>query len=204
MECPVCNTPRSRNAAATRQAMLAAARRRFLEESYENVGLRDIAGDVGVDATLVNRYFGSKEQLFKEVLLEGKSNKLAGATDDLASYLACLVANHDGSEDPHATEKLLIILRSASSPQASAIVARTVREDMLEPLANLIDGDNAEARASLGLSVMIGATVLRSILGVTAMSECDHEALRARLSEMFRVALCPDLGPCPGSAPDTR
>jgi len=204
VECPVCNTPRSRNAAATRQAMLTAARRRFLEESYENVGLRDIAGDVGVDATLVNRYFGSKEQLFKEVLLEGKSDKLAGADDDLAGYLACLVANRDGSEDPHATEKLLIILRSASSPQASAIVARTVREDMLEPLAGLIDGDNAEARASLGLSVMIGTTVLRSILGVTAMSECDHEALRARLAEMFRVALCPDLGPCTGSTPDAR
>ena len=172
--------------------MLAAARRRFLEESYENVGLRDIAGDVGVDATLVNRYFGSKEELFKEVLREGKSNKFDGAPADLPEYLAGIVASHNRDDDPHVIERLLIILRSASSPQASAIVAKTVRADMLEPFAALLDGEDAELRASLGLSLMIGTTVLRSIFGVTTLSECDERAVRCKLSELFRVALSHD------------
>ena len=59
---------RARNAAATRHSILVAATRRFLQDSYECVGLRDIAGDVGVDVALVSRYFGSKEELFREVL----------------------------------------------------------------------------------------------------------------------------------------
>src|SRR5919107_2606356 len=61
-------TRRQKNAAATRETLLLSARRRFLEESYDNVGLRDIARDASVDVALVGRYFGSKEELFREVL----------------------------------------------------------------------------------------------------------------------------------------
>lgn len=46
---------RPKNAAVTREAILEAARQRFLLESYDNVGLRDIAGDAGVDVALVGR-----------------------------------------------------------------------------------------------------------------------------------------------------
>ena len=55
--------PRPRNAAATRTAILEAARERFAAESYDDVGMRDIARDVGVDAALISRYFGSKDDL---------------------------------------------------------------------------------------------------------------------------------------------
>ncbi|MCH7861392.1 MAG: hypothetical protein IH998_06825, partial [Proteobacteria bacterium] len=43
---PVQALPRSRNAAATREAILASARKHFARENYENVGLREIAGEV--------------------------------------------------------------------------------------------------------------------------------------------------------------
>ena len=36
-------TPRAKCSASTKEMLLVSARRRFLEESYENVGLRDIA-----------------------------------------------------------------------------------------------------------------------------------------------------------------
>ena len=64
--------PAKKSAAATREKLLASARQRFLRESYDNVGLRDIAADAGVDVALVGRYFGSKEQLFTEVLRGGR------------------------------------------------------------------------------------------------------------------------------------
>ena len=57
---------RPRNASATRDAMLAAARERFARHSYDDVGLRDVARDAGVDAALISRYFGSKEDLFRD------------------------------------------------------------------------------------------------------------------------------------------
>src|SRR4051794_29036776 len=59
---------RRRNAGATRQAILASARTAFARAGYDGVGVREIAHGAGVTAMLVNRYFGSKEQLFAEVL----------------------------------------------------------------------------------------------------------------------------------------
>lgn len=191
MKCPVCQTQRVRNAAVTRQAMLVAARRHFLEESYENVGLRDIAGEVGVDVALVNRYFGSKEELFKEVLREGKAEKfdVARLSGDLPAYLADLATDADGEEDHVHLARLLIILRSASSPQAAEIVRTTVQDDMLRPFARLLGGGQAERRASLAMALMMGTTIMRSILCVQALEDGDRAAIRDRLKGMFAAAL---------------
>ena len=62
------DSPRPRNAAATREAILDSAIRNFARAGYDGVGVREIAGDAGVTAMLVNRYFGSKEQLFIEAV----------------------------------------------------------------------------------------------------------------------------------------
>ncbi|MEG1028483.1 MAG: TetR family transcriptional regulator [Brevundimonas sp.] len=51
----LCDAPRPRNANATRQAILEAARERFCSDSYDDVGMRDVARDVGVDAALISR-----------------------------------------------------------------------------------------------------------------------------------------------------
>ena len=61
---------RPRNAAATRAAILNSARQAFARAGYDGVGVREIAEGAGVTAMLVNRYFGSKEQLFAEVVAE--------------------------------------------------------------------------------------------------------------------------------------
>src|ERR1700751_5447384 len=55
---------RPRNASRTRADILAAARRRFGAEGYERTTLRAVAADVGVDAGVGLRYFGSKQNLF--------------------------------------------------------------------------------------------------------------------------------------------
>ena len=61
---------RRRGAAATRQAILDSAREAFARLGYEGAGVREIAAGAGVTAMLVNRYFGSKEGLFTEVVAE--------------------------------------------------------------------------------------------------------------------------------------
>src|ERR1700733_4572539 len=59
-----------RNAATTREAILVSARRAFARAGYDGAGVREIAKGAGVTAMMVNRYFGSKEQLFAEVVGE--------------------------------------------------------------------------------------------------------------------------------------
>jgi AcrR family transcriptional regulator len=184
-------TSRVRNAAATREAMLASAHRRFLQESYENVGLRDIASDAGVDVALVGRYFGSKEGLFREVLRGGKCEWLDPTVQpgELPALLAALATREFGSEDREDLDRLLIILRSASSPKAASIVQESFRENVLEPVARAAEGDEAEMRASLALSLLIGTTILRTIMEVDAFTECKAERVRMRLKTLFDVAL---------------
>lgn len=183
--------PRIKNAAATRDAILAAARARFVQESYDNVALREIAGDVGVDVSLIGRYFGSKEELFRAVLRHGKSDTFEGdiAAPDLPRYLAALAVPHCPEGGNEHLERLQIILRSVSSPKAAVIVREAFHEDVLDPMAALLPGADACTRASLALSVLTGTTILRAIMGVDSLCECDDEAVRADLSSLLETAL---------------
>ena len=182
--------PPVRNAAATRERLLACARKRFLSESYENVGLREIAADADVDVALVGRYFGSKEQLFKEVLRkDGDWEKLAVEANDLPAFLADLSVSKGASDSESHLERILIMLRSASSPQASALVRASVGQDVLEPLARMLSGPDAQLRAALALSVLIGTTVMRTVMRVDVVPECDAVKFRNALEVVLRAAL---------------
>ena len=55
-------------AVATRDRTLNAAVLRFPRHFYDEIGLRDVAAGVGIDASYVHNCFGSKESLFTEVL----------------------------------------------------------------------------------------------------------------------------------------
>src|ERR1700757_2725720 len=94
---------RRRDADATRKAILAAAKDHFARSGYEGAFLRDIAVDAGVDAALINRYFGGKEGLFAEVLRRAiRTDRLALFEGDrssvgreLARVLATQSAHHN-------------------------------------------------------------------------------------------------------------
>lgn len=184
--------PRPRNAAATRDAMLASARRKFARESYDNVGLREIAGDVGVDPSLVSRYFGSKESLFRAVLQGDDQDMLVGITrDNLPVRLAELLMEQETSsaEADVNIERLLVLLRSASSPKASAIIRKAIDEDILQPIACLLDDPDAELRASLCFAVLMGTSILRETMALAPMCKAEPDALRRRLTALFEAAL---------------
>src|SRR2546427_11736646 len=78
---------RSRNAIETRAALLTAARFRFARDGYEATNLRDIAADVGVNVSLVSRYFGSKEGLFQTAIVFDR-NRIAQTLQRPPEHLA--------------------------------------------------------------------------------------------------------------------
>lgn len=177
------------SAVTTKQAMLDAARGRFLQESYENVGLRDIAGDVGVDVALVSRYFGSKEELFREVLGVGRKEILPPdiRNAEIPGYLAQLFIQQGDDGNEH-VERLLIILRSASSPAASLIVREALREDVLQPLAEHLGGHRPQLRASTSMAVWMGMTIMRTVMSVEPLCRDDQD-IEQRLRKLFEAAL---------------
>lgn len=69
---------RERNAVTTERAILDTARSQFAACSYDEVGLRDIVAQAGVDAAVAHRYFGSKE---------ATRDTTAGRPPDTARYV---------------------------------------------------------------------------------------------------------------------
>ena len=186
---------RLRNAAATRQAILDSARRHFAREGYDNVGLREIAGDAGVDPALVSRYFGGKEQLLREAVRGDTPPLFDGiAPADLPAHLAGLLLEDAGQANAcgttvEKTERLLILLRSASSPSASQIVREAAGEDILRPIAALLDAPAADIRAGLCLAILIGVGMLRSALAFAPLCGAEEGELRRALERLFEAAL---------------
>ncbi|NIJ37135.1 AcrR family transcriptional regulator [Sphingopyxis panaciterrae] len=185
---------KKRDAVATRAAILAAARQRFLSESYDSVGLRDIAGDARVDVALISRYFGGKEGLFRDVLSHDDKPDLFREPRTIAEvpgFLAQLVVE-DGSDDRQLRmEMFIIMLRSASSPKAGQVIRDLVHLDVLGPLTELIGGDQAELRANMLLAILMGIGVLSTIMMVDNFggTSTDRDECIERFRCLFEAAL---------------
>src|SRR5580698_11604578 len=120
---------RRRNAAASREAILESARHGFARAGYDGAGVREIAESAGVTAMLVNRYFGSKEKLFAEVvaatmaspgiLTEEITTEKPGLATFGRDVAEALVAKTAPGAIP--LDGFLIMLRSAANERAAAI-----------------------------------------------------------------------------------
>lgn len=186
-------TIKKRDSVATRAAILAAAHQRFLRESYDSVGLRDIAGDAKVDVSLISRYFGGKEGLFREVVSNDSRPNLfrePQKLSDLPDFLAQLVTEEEGDEREERMEMFIIMLRSASSPKAGEIIRDLVHLDVLGPLTELIGDDQAEFRANMLLAFLMGIGVLRTIMMIDIPTQAGNpNECKARFRSLFAAAL---------------
>ncbi|WP_417482450.1 TetR/AcrR family transcriptional regulator [Maricaulis sp.] len=180
---------RPRNAEATRAAILTAARDCFSHESYDQVGIRDIAQKAGVDAALICRYFGSKEDLFK--LLLARPDKpleiIEQGREGLSARVSEMVASKSG--DPEAIEDLLIMLRSASSKTAASLVRDTMVKRFDEPIARLLEGEYPALRARLMGSVIIGLIVSEIIRGPWDGNGPVPDDFLQRIQDLVRLSI---------------
>ena len=111
----------------TREAIAEAARRQFAELGYDRATLRGIAGEAGVDAALVVRFYGSKDALFREVMVlppaitEAFTALADGPRANVGRRLAEVIVGM--LENPRSRSIVLGRIRSASShPDAAALV----------------------------------------------------------------------------------
>jgi AcrR family transcriptional regulator len=191
-EPPVSARPRRRrNAAATREAILGAATRRFTIHGYERAGVREIAGDAGVTAALVNRYFGSKEGLFAEVIKRAldMGHLLSGRRANLADHLArVMVYGHEDSGDRGHTP-LVLLLHSAGEPGALKLFRRDLDRNVLPLIAEQIGGDHAEVRAVMVMAQLTGFAIMHQMLRPKAFADARGEDLVALLSRVLAACI---------------
>src|ERR1700722_1035523 len=153
-------SPRRRNAAATRAAILASARAAFARAGNDGVGLREIAAGAGVTAMLVGRYFGSKEKLFAEGCADTMRAPVILSPENLAAadfppaFARALVRVAAPGASP--LDGFLILLHSASSPRAAEIGREWVSRGHQSTLETAVGGPLASERAALFLALVAG------------------------------------------------
>ncbi|EFL50743.1 transcriptional regulator, TetR family [Solidesulfovibrio fructosivorans JJ]] len=182
---------RHRNAIATRQAILDSARLAFTRFGYDGVGVREIAKNAGVTAMLVNRYFGSKEKLFEEVVevtLSGPGvlSEIIKPESDPETLSREVAARLIAKSVPGLTsDGILILLRSAANKQAAAILRENAVR-YLKPVADQFKGDNPGMRAAMLLSIISGFQLMRQIIALPDLASASPEDLTSQLEALIR------------------
>lgn len=168
-------SPRKRNAAATRAAMLDAAVCRFARDGYDGASVRDIAADAGVDAALVNRYFGGKEELFNEVLACSPSpaHLFEGGREGFGVRAAHAVVMEPANN--RKLDCIFAMLRSASSTKASQAIRDSGQARFYDPLAAMLEGENRAVRARLIGAQIMGVAISRALVPDLGLSDQERE-----------------------------
>lgn len=179
---------RRRDAAATRAAILESARAAFIASGYEGAGVREIAEGAGVTAMLINRYFGSKEGLFAEVLSTANRRPIIATPETLSApdRAARISKALLKVTEPEATalDGFLIMLRSISNERAVEIARAVVESHHQKNVTEALSGPDAAERAALLMSLVAGVQIMRQVVGLDALSKDRDAALERVLGDL--------------------
>lgn len=185
----------SKDAAATRLSLVQAARHRFAFDGYRATTVRDIAADAGVNVALINRYFGSKEGLFRACLDRATPEQEAAPSgSDLERVLGGLIRHIIRSPTDEDSMQLLLLLRGSGDEAVDRIRRETLR-GYAERLAGAARAGSSSAdddllvRAEIALSVVLGMTMLRTSTKVEPLASADVEAVARPLEDALRALL---------------
>jgi AcrR family transcriptional regulator len=158
----------------TRDAIVRAARSQFAELGYDRASIRKIAGEAGVDPALVIRFYGSKDELFRQVMALPPA--AAEALERLADEPRETIGHRFAElvvgllENPETRPIVLGRIRSAvSHPDAAALVRETVTRDVGRLTAALTD-DEPEVRAVLAGAHLVGLATARYVVRVEPLA----------------------------------
>jgi AcrR family transcriptional regulator len=181
-----------RDAEATRLDLLRAARRRFTVLGYERTMTRDIAADAGVNASLINRYFGSKEGLFTAVVAESQTL----FDDPSPSVIDSLVAGLDpGAWPEYGHEHPLLLLLQDVVPDERVSALR--RKSLANGISNIgrataADGtatSGGRLRAELVAALLAGITLLRKALPDEPLATTPPDELNDEIKRVITAIL---------------
>lgn len=156
---------------------------------YEGAGVREIASGAGVTAMLVNRYFGSKENLFAEVVAETMATSAVVLPKILTPPVsgdviaAALVEITKAGATP--LDGFQMMMRSASSERAAEIGREQIEKHHHADITASLGGPHASERAALMLSLIAGFQMMRQMVGLNSLTVADPKVLVELLGPVF-------------------
>jgi AcrR family transcriptional regulator len=172
--------------ADTRELLLDAARTVFAERGYDGATVRLIAERAGVDAAMVNHWFGGKDALFTASLripidpATILTEVVPGDPEHLAErVLARFLQVWDASG---AAQFSALIQSVASNDTAAQILREFISRVLVAKVVAKIAPDHPELRAELFGSQLIGLAVARYVLKVEPLASAEHATLIAAVA----------------------
>lgn len=187
---------------ASRDRILAAARRQFAAGSYATTTIRAIAAEAEVNPALVIHFFGSKRNLFAATLrlpLQLRDQVAAlvrSDPDDLGERLVRLYL--ELWQDPAVRTPLMVMVRSVFSDEDAAdALGQFLTEHLIGPVVAASGRDQPALRISLVVSHLVGLALGRHLLGVLPLAAADTEHLIACIAPVVQHYLTGDLPAAP-------
>jgi AcrR family transcriptional regulator len=153
---------RAARRAATAQRILEAARAEFGERGFEGATIRRIAGRANVDPSLVMQHYGSKAALFAVAI------QLDDATPGEVEAHLHDVLDVRLAELPPETKALV---RSMLTTSEAAESMSAFLNERVANLSGAMGGEDADLRAALIVSSILGLTIARHFLQLDAFTE---------------------------------
>jgi AcrR family transcriptional regulator len=168
---------RAERRAATAARILAAAQEEFGARGVDGATVRGIARRAGVDPSLVLQHYGSKQGLFELAVRPAPDLVASEVPAHLAEVLDLRLRDL-----PPATRALM---RSVlTSPEAGAVV-RSYLQERVDDLARASDHEDAELRAAVLVSSILGLTIARHFIGLSALDDLDGDRIAAVVEPWF-------------------
>ena len=171
-------TETRRSGAETRERILAVAREHFARQGYDRTTIRSIASAAQIDPSMVMRYFGNKEELFKvaasiDLALPDLSTTPEGEVGRV------MTAHFVRTWDSEGT-LMALLRRAASDPQAAEQMRSIFASQVAAAVAPLCpDPTQAARRAALVATQLLGIALGRYVLHLPPIVEMDPEEIVA-------------------------
>ncbi|MGH3450043.1 MAG: TetR family transcriptional regulator [Haloechinothrix sp.] len=171
----------------TRAALLQAARAVFTESGYDGATVRGIAARACVDAAMVNHWFGGKEGLFAEAVLQLPFNPkeileylLDGDVHTLGERMVRRFLTVWDSADGGV---FVALVRSVTShEQATHVLRDFFVKYIFSGVIASTGSDRADLRATLCATQMIGLGVVRYVAQFEPLASADVDTLVAAIA----------------------
>jgi AcrR family transcriptional regulator len=188
--------PESRAAkrAATAQRILDAARAEFGEHGLEAATIRRIAQRAKVDPSLVMQHYGSKAALFAMAIQLDDAGP-----GDIESHLHNVLDVRLAALPP---ETMALVRSMLTAPEAAESMSAFLNERVVN-LSRAMGGDDADLRAALIVSSILGLTIARHFLKLEAFTSASDADIARVARPWVTTGVDPDAQPPPTPAPES-
>lgn len=171
----------------TRATIVAAAGAEFAAKGYDAVSMRAIARVAGVDPSLLNHYFGSKDDLllaWLDIPFDPRA-LIPSLTREGVDGLGARIATTFLTvwDKPENQPRMVAMLRAVLSSEASVdVFGNRLVPMVLGPISQAVDAPDGRLRAQYVVSHLLGLAVARYVLRLEPLASTPASEVAGRIA----------------------